>query len=145
MHIVLTDEVDILDAIGRLRVIYPNLMKLLKPLITSTITIFLLAYFLPTVSYMNWTTLALAAVVLTLLNKIIRPVLKILFLTINIVTLGLFSLVLNVALLWLVTYLVPGFHIEVMTLLGVQFNEFFSLLIVSALIGLFQNFLGFLL
>jgi len=120
-------------------------MKLLKPLITSTITIFLLAYFLPTVSYMNWTTLALAAVVLTLLNKIIRPVLKILFLPINIVTLGLFSLVLNVALLWLVTYLVPGFHIEVMTLLGVQFNEFFSLLIVSALIGLFQNFLGFLL
>ncbi|MBT3249187.1 MAG: phage holin family protein [Candidatus Pacebacteria bacterium] len=120
-------------------------MKLLKPLITSTLTIFLLAYFLPTVSYMNWTTLALAAVVLTLLNKIARPVLKILFLPINVVTLGLFSVVLNVALLWLVTYLVPGFHIEAMTLLGVQFNEFFSLLIVSTLIGVFQNFLGFLL
>ncbi len=120
-------------------------MKLLKPIIVSGLTIFLLAYFIPTISYMNWTTLILAAVVMTLLNKIIRPILKILFLPINIVTLGLFSVVLNVALLWLVTYLVPGFHIEAMTILGVEFNEFFSLVIVSALIGLFQSFLGFLL
>ncbi|MBU0576284.1 phage holin family protein [Patescibacteria group bacterium] len=120
-------------------------MKLLKPLINSGLALFLLAYFLPTVSFMDWTTLILAAFVLTLLNKIIRPILKILFLPINIVTLGLFSVVLNVALLWLVTYLVPGFHIEAMALFGVEFNEFFSLLIVSALIGLFQSFLGFLL
>ncbi len=120
-------------------------MKLFKPLITSALTIFLLAYFLPTVSYMSWTTLALAAITLTLLNKVARPILKILFLPINVVTLGLFSVVLNVALLWLVTYLVPGFHIEAMMLLGIQFNEFFSLLIVSTMIGIFQNFLGFLL
>lgn len=120
-------------------------MKLLKPIIASGLTLFLLAYFLPTISYMNWTALILAAVVLTLLNRIVRPILKILFLPINIVTLGLFSVVLNVGLLWLVTYLVPGFHIEAMTVLGVSFNEFFSLLIVSILISLFQSFLSFLL
>ena len=120
-------------------------MKLLKPLIVSGLTLFLLAYFLPTVSYMDWTTLILATVVLTLLNKFVRPILKILFLPINIVTLGLFSIILNVALLWLVTYLVPGFHIEAMSLFGAEFNEFFSLFIVSAMIGLFQSFLGFLL
>lgn len=120
-------------------------MKLLKPIIISGLTIFLLAYFLPTVSYMNWTTLILAAVTLTLVNKIVRPLLKVLFLPINVVTLGLFSIVLNVALLWLVTYLVPGFHIEAMTVLGVQFNDFFSLFIVSIMISVFQNFLGFLL
>jgi putative membrane protein len=120
-------------------------MKLLKPLIVSGLTIFFLAYLLPTVSYMDWTTLALATVTLTLLNKIVRPILKILFLPINIVTLGLFSVILNVALLWLVTYLVPGFNIAAMTLFGVEFNNFFSLLIISAVIGLFQSFLGFLL
>lgn len=120
-------------------------MKLLKPLIVSTLTIFTLAYFLPTISYMDWTTLILAALVMTLLNKIAKPILKILFLPINIVTLGLFSVILNVVLLWLVTYLVPGFHIEAMILLGVSFNEFMSLLIVSLLIGVFQNFFGFLL
>lgn len=120
-------------------------MNLLKSLIVSALTIFVLAYFLPTVSYFDWTTLILAALVMTLINKIAKPVLKILFLPINIVTLGLFSVILNVILLWLVTYLVPGFNIEPMVLLGIEFNEFFSLLIVSMLISLFQNFFGFLL
>lgn len=120
-------------------------MKLLKPIINSIITIFFLAYFLPTISYMDWTTLVLAAVVMTLLNKIARPILKILFLPINVITLGLFSVVLNVILLWLVTYLVPGFHIDAMSIMGVEFNEFFSLVIVSFLIGVFQSFLGFFL
>ena len=120
-------------------------MKLLKPIIISGLTLFLLAYFIPTITYLNWTTLILAAVVLTLVNRIVRPIIKVLFLPINVITLGLFSIVINVALLWLVTYLVPGFHIEAMSILGVDFNEFFSLLIVSVLIGLFQSFLGFLL
>lgn len=120
-------------------------MKLLKPLIISCLTLFVLAYFLPTISYMDWTTLVLATLVMTLLNKVAHPILKILFLPINIVTLGLFSIILNVALLWLVTYLVPGFHIEAMTLFGVEFSQFLSLLIASILIGIFQNFFGFLL
>lgn len=115
-------------------------MKLLKPLIATGLTIFILAYLLPTVSYMDWTTLILASLVLTLLNKIIRPMLKLLFLPINIITLGLFSLVINVAVLWLATYLVPGFNIDSMVILGISFNQFFSLLIVSILIGFVQGF-----
>jgi putative membrane protein len=120
-------------------------MKLFKPIIISGLTLFLLAFFLPTINYLDWTTLVLAAVVLTLVNKIVSPIVKILFLPINLVTLGLFSVVINVALLWLVVYLVPGFHIEPMIILGIRLNEFFSLLIVSILIGLFQSFLAFLL
>lgn len=120
-------------------------MKFLKPLLVTTLTLFTLSYFLPTISFLNYTTLIIAAIVMTLINKIVRPVLKILFLPINIITLGLFSIILNVILLWLVTYLVPGFHIEAMTILGISFNEFFSLIIVSAMIGLFQSFFGFLL
>ena len=120
-------------------------MKLLKPIITSIITIFVLAWYLPTVSYANWTTLILAALVLTLLQKIARPVLKILFLPINIVTLGLFSVVINVVLIWLATYLVPGFVIEPMILFGVSLNQFFSLVFVSFLIGFLQSIIGFIL
>ncbi len=117
-------------------------MGFLKAVINTGLTLFILAYFLPTVSYMDWSTLIIAAIVFTLVHKIIKPILKLLFLPINIITLGFFSLVLNVILLWLVTYLVPGFRIAPMVILGVEFNQFFSLLIISALIGFIQSFLG---
>ena len=120
-------------------------MNLLKPILVTIVTLFILAWALPTVSYINWTTLIVASVVLTLLQKIARPVLKILFLPINIVTLGLFSVVINIGLLWLATWLVPGFAIEPMILFGVALNQFFSLLLVSFLIGSLQGLVGFFL
>ena len=120
-------------------------MNLLKPIIVSIITIFILAFALPTVSYTDWITLILAGVVLTLLQKIARPALKLLFLPINIVTLGLFSIVINVALLWLATYLVPGFSIEATTIAGIELNQFFTLVIISFLISFLQTAIGFVL
>lgn len=117
-------------------------MKLLKPLIVTFITIFLLAWLLPTVSYLDWTTLLFASIVLTLLQRIIRPILNLLFLPVNIVTLGLFSVVINVLLLWLATYLVPGFEIQQMVLAGVELNQFFSLLVVSIILGFMQGIVG---
>ncbi|MBD3279388.1 MAG: phage holin family protein [Candidatus Pacebacteria bacterium] len=120
-------------------------MKILKPILISGLTIVILAWALPTVSYLNWTSLILASIVLTLLQKIAKPVLKLLFLPINIVTLGLFSLVINVALLWLATYLVPGFQIQPMTIFGLELNFFFSLLLVSFLISLLQSAIGWFL
>lgn len=118
-------------------------MKVLKPFIITGATIFILAWFLPTVSYLDLTTLLLASVVLTLLQKIARPVLNLLFLPVNIVTLGLFSTIINVCLLWLATYLVPGFEIQSMVIGGVALNDFFSLLVISFLISFLQNFIGF--
>lgn len=120
-------------------------MKLLKPIIVSIITLFILSWYLPTVSYFNWTTLILAAVVLTLLQKIARPILNLLFLPVNVVTLGFFSVVINVFLIWLATYLVPGFIIQPMVFLGMHLNTFFSLLIVSILLGFLQSAVGFFL
>lgn len=120
-------------------------MNLLKPIIVTGLTLLALAWFLPTVNYLDWSTLLIASVVLTLLQKIARPVLNILLLPINIVTLGLFSVVINVSLLWLATYLVPGFSIEPMILMGVELNAFFTLLVVSFLIGFFQSLIGFIL
>lgn len=117
-------------------------MKLLQPIIASIASIAILSWLMPNVGYHNITTLIFAAIVLTLLQRIIEPILKALFLPINVVTLGLFSLVINVFILWLATYLVPGFVIEPVVLLGVHLNQFFSLLLISFLLSFCQSILG---
>ena len=53
-----------------------------------------------------------AAVVLALVNSYLRPLVVILTLPINILTLGLFTLVINAAMLELVSWLIPAFHIK---------------------------------
>ena len=54
----------------------------------------------------------IAAGILGVVNTVIRPVVLILTLPINLLTLGLFTLVVNAAMLMLVSALVPGFAIE---------------------------------
>ena len=55
-------------------------------------------------------TLILAGLLLGAVNAIIRPIAFILTLPITIVTLGFFLLVLNAAMVWLVSAILPGFH-----------------------------------
>lgn len=117
-------------------------MGFVKPVINTAITLFILAWILPTVAYADWITLTLAAIVLTVLQKLISPLLKLLFLPINIVTLGFFSILINVSLLWLATHLVPGFQIQSMTVLGISLNQFFSLWLVSILISVLRSLVG---
>ena len=59
----------------------------------------------------NAGTLIAAAFLLGVANAIVRPVLIILTLPITIITLGLFLLVINAAMLGLVALILPGFHI----------------------------------
>jgi putative membrane protein len=120
-------------------------MKIFKPIIVLIATIAILAWALPNVGYNNYFTLILAAIVLTILEKVIKPILKFLFLPINIVTLGFFSVVISVFILWLATYFVPGFNIAPMIVFGVRLNQFFSLLLVSSLIGFCQRTISFIL
>lgn len=54
----------------------------------------------------------LAALVLGLANLLVRPLLLILTLPLNFLTLGLFTLVVNGAIYWLVAALVPGFSVR---------------------------------
>jgi putative membrane protein len=56
--------------------------------------------------------LALAAIVLGVVNAVVRPLAFILTLPITVVTLGLFLLVLNAGMVALVAWLVPGFQIS---------------------------------
>ena len=63
-------------------------------------------------SFDSTSKLVVAAVVLGLVNALVRPIVFFLTLPITIVTLGLFLLVLNAAMVGLVAWLVPGFQIS---------------------------------
>ena len=60
----------------------------------------------------GWETILLAALVWSVLVTVIRPVLRIITLPITILTFGLFSLVLNAFLFYVMTWLVPGFAVS---------------------------------
>jgi putative membrane protein len=53
----------------------------------------------------------IGALALGIVNAVIRPILQLIALPITCLTLGLFSLVINAALFWLVGQFVPGFHV----------------------------------
>ena len=54
----------------------------------------------------------LAGVVLSLVNAVVRPILKVLTLPLTLLTLGLFLFVLNAFCLWLTSVIVPGFDVH---------------------------------
>lgn len=72
----------------------------------------LAAYLLKGVGYDSFVDLLLAAVLLGVLNAVVRPILFILTLPLTIVTLGLFLLVLNAAMIGLVAWMLPGFWVH---------------------------------
>lgn len=114
-------------------------MKLLKPLIRTAVVLGLLTLF-PHVTFTSVIAVLIAAIVFEFLFTILKPILKLLFLPINIVTLGLFSALLNIFLLWLVTYLVPGFHIGNLQLFGYDLNQFLTLVTTAFFISIIQSF-----
>lgn len=83
-------------------------MNIIFHWITATVAISIAAYLIPGVEVTLQGAL-IAAVVLAALNLFIRPILFILTLPINILTLGLFSLVINAALVLIASLVVPGF------------------------------------
>lgn len=78
----------------------------------SALAIVLSAYLLPGVRVSDFGTALIAAIVLGIVNAVIRPLLLLLTLPINILTLGLFTLVINALLILLVANIVPGFQVD---------------------------------
>jgi putative membrane protein len=87
-------------------------MHLILRWLLNTIALFIVATVVPGFHYQSLVTLAIAALILGLLNAIVRPILFLLTLPITIVTLGLFLIVLNAAMLELTAWLVSGFRID---------------------------------
>ena len=101
----------------------------------NTLALAIVAYIVPNFYYRDWIALAIAALVLGLLNAIVRPVLILLTLPLTVVTLGLFLIVLNAIMLEITAAIVPGFDIDGFgwALLGA---------IVLALVSLVTNRIG---
>jgi putative membrane protein len=79
----------------------------------NAIAILLVGYLLPSLISVDGAMAALAAAfVLGLVNAVVRPLFVILTLPITVVTLGIFLLVINGLLLWMVSAIVPGFHVS---------------------------------
>ena len=87
-------------------------MHLLLRLILNAGALMLVAYVVPGIVVDGFWVALIAAVILGIANALIRPVLIILTLPITILTLGLFTLVINGLLLWLVSSFIEGFSIE---------------------------------
>ena len=87
-------------------------MSLILRWLLNTIALFVVASIVPNFYYRDLVSLAIAALVLVLLNALVRPILFVLTLPLTIVTLGLFLFVLNAIMLELTAWLVPGFDID---------------------------------
>jgi putative membrane protein len=81
-------------------------------LLLSSIAVFITANILPGVHVQGFGTALMVAVVLGIINTFIRPVIFILTLPINILTLGLFTLVIIAGLIMLTAAIVPGFQVD---------------------------------
>ncbi|UOG76846.1 phage holin family protein [Hymenobacter tibetensis] len=84
---------------------------ILKFLLTAVIT-YLLAAFLPGSHIGGFGDAILLVIVLAVLNAVLKPILKLLGLPITILTLGLFLLVINAAIVMIADALIPGFKLD---------------------------------
>jgi putative membrane protein len=96
-----------------------------------TIAILLAAYLVPGV-HVTVVGAIVLAVVIGLINVFIKPIITVLTLPLNIVTLGIFSLILNALIIMLLGHFVPGFGVS-----GFWAAFFFSILM-SVINGLFH-------
>ncbi len=94
--------------------------------------VFAAAYILPDVEVESFTAALVAAIVLGVINAILRPILLILTLPINVMTLGLFTFVINALIILLVANIVPGFAV----------NGFIPALILGLVLALINFFLS---
>src|SRR4030065_754660 len=88
------------------------MISLILRLIILTLGVFVAAYLVPGINIAGYGAAVKAAVLLGLLNIFIKPVLFLLTLPINILTLGVFTLIINGLLLWFVGAVVHGFSIS---------------------------------
>ena len=69
-------------------------------------------YFVPGIELADWVSIVIAGAALTIIQIIVKPIVKILTLPITLITLGFFLLVLNALFFWFVSGLVPGMTVD---------------------------------
>ncbi|PWK12998.1 phage holin family protein [Tumebacillus permanentifrigoris] len=107
-------------------------MRLIWNWIISAVSLLIVAWLFPKISIDTVGAAFVAALVLGLVNAVIRPILQVLALPITLITFGIFALVINAAMLLVTSSFVAGFHVETFA------SAFFGsivLSIVSAILG----------
>ncbi len=102
-------------------------MKFVAQILTNALAIFLADYLVPGFIFEgDILTLFITGLLLGLINFFIRPVLRLISTPLIVVTLGLFLIIINIILLWLLEYFVPE-----LTIVGF-WAYFWGVLIISA-------------
>ena len=86
-------------------------MRLLLTWLINAAALFALPFLKSSVSVTNFGAAIIAALVLGLVNTLNRPILVILTLPVTLVSMGLFILVINAVLFWLVAHWIEGFEV----------------------------------
>ena len=107
-------------------------MGMILSILVNAAALFVAAQLLSGITVADTGTLLLAALVFGVVNTFVKPLLTLLSLPITILTLGLFYLVINAALLGLTAAITPGFAISGF------WSAFFGAIIVS-LVGMFLS------
>ena len=88
------------------------LAKLIVRAIFGALGLWIASKLVPGIVVNGSTALILAALLLGVVNAVVRPVVTLLTLPLTVVTLGLFLLIVNAAMIGLVSLIVPGFHVH---------------------------------
>lgn len=131
--------------------------RYLKEVFINLVTLYLLSQVLSQgVVFANgWGTIAITAIALTFLNKAVKPIIKVFFLPINLLTLGMFRWVINVLILFLLAAIIPNFQFKSFLFPGFSYQDFsipsmdlgffWVLIIASLMLSLFTSFFYWLL
>jgi putative membrane protein len=87
-------------------------MKTFLKILLTALAVVVLAKILPGVTVIDYTTAVIVAIVISLLNMFVRPLLVFFTLPATIVTLGLFLFVINAIIILLADKLVDGFEVS---------------------------------
>ncbi len=104
--------------------------------VMSGLALYLTAHLIEGIELEGFLASLLAALVLGLVNAFIRPIISILTLPINILTLGLFTFVINGFMLWVVSTTIAGFYVE-----NVFFAGIFGAIVMSIISGILTFFI----
>ncbi|WP_298930604.1 phage holin family protein [uncultured Ramlibacter sp.] len=116
-------------------------MKLLAQWLLSAAALLLVAYIYSGVEVTSFGSAMIAALIIGLLNMVLRPVLVVLTLPVTVLTLGLFLFIINALMFWAAASVLDGFHVRGFgaALLGSLIYSLIGLVIDSALERLFSK------
>lgn len=132
-----------------------EMKSILRRIVFYSVALFLVAQALDGIKIDGGlTTYVVGGIALSILFLIVKPILSIVTLPLNIITLGLFSFLTNAIILYLLTILVPNISIAAFKFNGFSFwgfvapqlqvDNFFAFVIASVLLSLIVGFLRWL-